>query len=89
MRRAGVNEIFPVVAGAAVGAGVLRLAAGRLRIAALLALCVLVGLAASAISGELELSWGFAPVDVVEALVAGSLTLGLLMAWQRGTAHTR
>ncbi|HZQ37070.1 MAG TPA: hypothetical protein VFD32_14155 [Dehalococcoidia bacterium] len=84
-----MNEIFPVVAGAAVGAGVLRLAAGRLRIAALLALCVLVGLAASAISGELELSWGFAPVDVVEALVAGSLTLGLLMAWQRGTAHTR
>jgi len=84
-----VNEIFPVVAGAAVGAGVLRLTAGRLRIAALIAFCVLVGLAASAISGELALSWGFVPVDVVEALVAGSLTLGLLTAWQRGTARTR
>jgi len=84
-----VNEIFPVLAGAAVGAGVLRLAAGRLRVAALVALCVLVGLAASAISGELELSWGFVPVDVAEALVAGSLTMGLMLAWQRGTARTR
>ncbi|HLZ70385.1 MAG TPA: hypothetical protein VKV26_10810 [Dehalococcoidia bacterium] len=84
-----MNEIFPVLAGAAVGAGVLRLAAGRLRVAALVALCVLVGLAASAISGELELSWGFVPVDVAEALVAGSLTMGLMLAWQRGTARTR
>ncbi len=84
-----MNEIFPVVAGAAVGAGVLRLAPRRLRLAALLALCVLVGLAASAISGELELSWGFVPVDVVEALVAGCLTLALLTAWQRGAARSR
>lgn len=84
-----MNEVFPVLAGAAIGAGVLRIAALRVRVAALIALCVLAGLAASLVSGELALSWGFVPVDVVQALVAALLTLGVVLAVQRRSLRAR
>jgi len=84
-----MNELFPVLAGAAIGAGVLRIAAARARFTALIALCLLAGLAASLVSGELALSWGFVPVDIVQALVAALLMLGVVRVVRRGGLRAR
>ena len=78
-----MNEVFPVVAGALVGVSVARLVAGRLRWLVLVALSLGIGVVASAISGELELSWGFVPVDTAQALVVAVLASAASAAWQR------
>lgn len=74
-----MNEVFPLVTGALIGAGLWRFVASiRLRWLALLCLSVIVGVAASALSGELELSWGFVPVDMLFVLLAASMTMAVL-----------
>lgn len=82
-----MNELFPCAAGVAAGFAVARLLPLRLRLPVLLALCLLIGFAASTISGELELSLGFVPVDVAEAFGLGVLALGVSLAWDRRSAR--
>ncbi len=88
-KRTTMHEVFPVLGGAAAALAVLRLGSTGLRLFALVALCVLIGAIASLISGELELSLGFVPVDVAQALAAGLLSTALAGAWRRGTARAR
>ncbi len=89
MRCAVTHEVFPVLAGAAIGLGVMRIAAVRLRLAALAMLSLLAGGLASLISGELELSLGFIPVDVAQVLAAAVLMSALATAWQRRQVRVR
>lgn len=84
-----MNELFPCAAGIAAGFAVAKLLPARLRVPVLLALCLVIGFTASAISGELELSFGFIPVDVAEAFGLGLLALAVSLAWDRRLARQR
>jgi hypothetical protein len=84
-----VHEVFPVLAGAAIGLGVMRISSARLRLVALAVFSLLAGALASLISGELELSLGFIPVDVAQALAAAVLMSALVTAWQRRRVRVR
>jgi hypothetical protein len=84
-----MTEAFPVAAGAVAGILVQRLLPGRLRLGAMLLLAFVLGLTASAISGELALSLGFIPIDVVEVLGIGLVVMALLTLWERRTLRVR
>ena len=72
-----MNELFPVLSGLVVGAGLGLLAPGlRLRVGAVAA--VLLGIAATVVSGEYRIGWEYLLIDIplvaacsVIALVAG------------------
>ncbi len=78
-----MHEIFPVAAGAVLGLAVQGIRSTTLRWLALIAVALAIGATASMISGEVELSLGFIPVDVVQALVAALLVRGLVAVWER------
>ncbi len=78
-----MNEIFPIAAGIMIGVLILRIRPGRLRIAALLGLGALFGALATILSGEVEVSWGFFPVDIALVLAAAVATAMLVAGWQR------
>ena len=80
-------EVFPVMMGALIGAAVQFLAPARLRIAALLVLGTVAGVAASALSGELEISVGFILIDVGQVALIGALTMAAIALWQRRSAR--
>ncbi len=82
-----MHEVFPVAAGAALGLAVQGIRGAALRWLALVALALAIGATASVISGEVELSLGFIPVDVLQALVAALLVRGLLALWERRPVH--
>lgn len=67
-----MNEVFPVMAGLLVGVFALRFAAGWLRTAAIVVLSVVFGVLASAISGELAISWEFVLVDIPLVMLAAA-----------------
>ncbi len=67
-------EVVPIVAGVGAALVVAQQIAPRWRMVTLVALSLLIGFTASAVSGELALSWGFVPVDVAEVLLAAGLT---------------
>ncbi len=69
-----MNELFPIAAGVFVGLLAFRIAQPRLRAAALVVLSVLFGFAASAVSGELVLSWGFLLIDIPLVFLAATAT---------------
>lgn len=78
-----MREIFPVASGAVVGLITSRYIPARYRIAALVVLSLVLGFTASAISGELELSWGFVPIDVLQVLIVAGLTFAAGTLWAR------
>lgn len=84
-----MHEVFPVVAGAAIGLGIMRITSIRLRLAALAVLSLIAGALASLISGELELSLGFIPVDVAQVFAAAVLMSALVIVWQRRQVRVR
>jgi hypothetical protein len=77
-----VYEVVALLAGVAVGA-VLRHRSWRGFLLAAVPLCVGIGFAVSALSGELEVSVGFLIFDVSQSLVAAVLTAVLLRALER------
>ena len=83
------NELLPCAAGIAAGFAVAQLLPARLRLVALLWLSMVIGFAASALSGELELSFGFIAIDVAEAFGLGLLALTLSLGWQRRVLRQR
>ena len=78
-----MNELFPIAAGVAVALLTRGIASARARAAVVAVLAVVLGFVASLISGELELSWGFVPVDIVFVLLAAVATVTVLGAWER------
>lgn len=81
-----VHEIFPVAGGAALGLAVQGIRAAALRWLTLTVMALVLGLTASVISGEVELSLGFIPIDVVQVLVAALLARGCVALWERRPA---
>lgn len=61
-------EILPILGGLIVGLLVYRLQDSTLRIGALALLCILVGLGASYLTGELLISWWYVVFDTAQAL---------------------
>jgi hypothetical protein len=84
-----VEEIFPVGSGVVLGLVVAYLISGRLRGWVLAVGAVAIGVTASWISGELEVSWLYILVDVAQALIAGALTWILALRWRRLAAIAR
>lgn len=82
-----MNELFPCAAGVAAGFALQYLLPARLRVIALFAVSIVVGIIASTISGELELSLGFIPVDIAEAFGLGLLAMAVAMLWERRAAR--
>ena len=80
-----MHELLPVAAGALIGLAVQRVRAPRLRVILFVGLCLLFGTLASLISGELELSFGFIPIDAL-LVWAGALAGTVVVAlWRRRT----
>jgi hypothetical protein len=65
-----MQEVFPVVAGVIVALGCRRLRPTRMRRALLAAAAVVLGVLASALSGELVESWAFVLIDVAQVVLA-------------------
>jgi hypothetical protein len=84
-----VEEIFPVGSGVVWGLVVAYLISDRLRGWVLAVGSVAIGVTASWISGELEVSWLYIVVDVGQALIAGALTWILALRWHRLAAIAR
>lgn len=80
-----MHEVFPVLAGAAIGAVVPRFLSGRALAVTLAALSVIFGVIAAFISGELARSWGYVLFDTAQVLVVSLLVAGLIAVWQRRT----
>jgi MYXO-CTERM domain-containing protein len=84
-----MQELFPVLAGALVGVAALSIAARRWRVVAIVAASAVIGLVASAVSGELAANWAFLLVDTAQVLVAALLMLAAATLWQRRRATLR
>ena len=66
-----MQELFPIVGGAVIGGLVLLIRNIPIRIVAFILGCLLVGIAASALSGELEESFNFISADMLLAYAGG------------------
>jgi hypothetical protein len=66
-----MHELFPIFGGMVIGGLVLLIRNIPLRIVAFLAGCVLIGVAASWLSGELEESFNFISFDMLEVFLGG------------------
>lgn len=73
-----MHEIFPVVAGVLVGVIAMRIASLQVRAIVIALLSVLFGVAASAVSGELALSWEFVLVDIPLVAISALATVFVL-----------
>ncbi len=69
-----MGEVFPVVAGIALGMVALRVLDLRLRIALMAVMSVVFGVIATAISGEALISWAFVLIDIPLVLFAAVTT---------------
>ena len=76
-----MDEVFPVVAGVVVGFVLYRLSP-TLRIIALGILSVVLGVAASWVSGELSVSIWYLFFDIGQVWLAGALTIVLVRVWR-------
>ncbi len=85
-----MEEVFPVASGVVLGLAMAYLVRGRFRVWVLGCFSVLVGLAASWISGELAVSPVYLLIDIAQVLAAGAMTWVLAARWRRfGSAMLR
>jgi hypothetical protein len=70
-----MHEVFPVMAGVVVGLIAMRIASVQLRALAVVVLGVIFGVTASAISGELAISWEFILVDIPLVMASAVVTI--------------
>jgi len=84
-----MSELFPILAGVAIGLVVQRIANLRWRALALFALSVLAGVTASFISGELFISWDFLFFDIPLVFAAAVATTLAISWWRRRVAASR
>ena len=81
-----MDEVFPVLAGIALGLATLPLRSGWIRVAVIGVLGAALGAVASWISGEL-LSRLYVLVDAAQVIVAAFLTGLLVQGWRRRRAR--
>ena len=82
-----MEEVFPVLAGVAVGLVAHQVGSIRLRALLIAVLGVAFGACASWISGELALSWVYLVIDTVQVIGAGVMTTFLVRTWLRRHAR--
>jgi hypothetical protein len=83
----GVHEVFPVVAGLAVGMVALRILDLRLRVALIAVMSVIFGVIATFISGEALISWAFVLIDIPLVLIAAVATVAIAPRVVERLAH--
>ena len=83
-----MDEVFPVLAGIALGLATCTLRRAWLRVAVVAILGVALGALASWISGELAVSRLYVLVDAAQVLVAAFLTGALVGRWLRRRARS-
>jgi hypothetical protein len=83
-----MDEVFPLLAGIALGLSTFTLRRSWLRAAVIGILGVGLGAAASWISGELAVSWFYVLVDAAQVIVAAYLTGVLVRYWLRRRARS-
>lgn len=78
-----MREVFPVTAGVVLGVAALRITSLRLRMLVVALASVIVGVIASAVSGELAESPAFVLVDTAQVLIVALLVIAAVTLWQR------
>ena len=78
-----MDEVFPVLAGIALGLITFRIESWMRRWLALGVFGIALGAAASWISGELAISWGYLLIDTAQVVVAAVMTSVLAAAARR------
>jgi hypothetical protein len=84
-----MEEVFPVLAGIALGLTFHHIASRVLRILLFVVLGVGFGAAASWVGGELAISWVYLLIDTAQVLGAAALTAGLVTLRRRASYRTR
>lgn len=82
-----MHEVFPVVAGLAVGMVALRILDLRLRVALIAVMSVIFGVIATFISGEALISWAFVLIDIPLVLIAAVATVAIAPRVVERLAH--
>jgi predicted transporter len=83
-----MDEVFPVLAGIALGLATYTLRRAWLRVTVVAILGVALGAVASWISGELAVSRLYVLVDAAQVIVAALLTGALVRLWLRRRARS-
>jgi hypothetical protein len=78
-----MHELFPILGGVVIGGLVLLIRNIPLRIAAFLVGCLLIGVAASWLSGELEESFNFISFDMLEVFLGGVVAVVAISLFMR------
>jgi hypothetical protein len=78
-----MEEVFPVLAGVALGLATNGVKLGWLRSILIAFLGLAFGLVASWISGELAISWTYALIDVAQVIGVAVMTVVGLAVWRR------
>ena len=78
-----MDEVFPVLAGIALGLAASGARAIWLRAVLIVVLGVAIGWVSSWISGELAISWGYVFIDTVQVIGASVLAGVLVTVWLR------
>lgn len=84
-----MQEVVPIAAGLVIGLLVQRLRPAWLRSVVLIALCVVFGVFASYISGELAVSEMFITFDMMLVWLGALLSIGAISLWRRRSAQLR
>jgi hypothetical protein len=82
-----MDEVFPVLAGIALGLGTYAVRSNWLRVAVVTILGLALGAMASWASGELALSWVYVLIDTAQVVGAAIISGLLVRVWLR--RHTR
>ena len=81
-----MDEVFPVLAGIAIGLAAASVSSTILRALLIGILGIAFGFAASWLAGELAISWVYLLVDTAQVIGASVLTMGLVVMWRRRRA---
>ena len=81
-----MEEVFPVLAGVAVGLVTHSVRLAWLRVSLLLLFGLGLGVIASWISGELAISWVYVLIDIAQVIGAGAMTTVGITFWRRRRA---
>ena len=77
-----MQEIFPFMAGCVIGVLIQKIRSSKLKMVAFVTLCVIFGVIASFISGELSVSWGFVTIDAILVWLGAFVSTSLVFAWR-------
>jgi hypothetical protein len=84
-----MQELFPLAGGAIVGGLVLLISSLRWRVGAFILGCLVIGVAASWLSGELEESFAFISIDMLLVWIGGLVAVLAITGLRRTTFGRR